>query len=132
LSLPFPHSGLSGIGHFDSGAGLLSRSSSLQIEVLALRHELNVLERSVKPPKLTASDRCSGHFWQFAILSIALGIGANTAIFGLVDAVMLRMLPVRDSGSLVFIHNVGSEGANGGPPYPCFELFRDQAACSGP
>ena len=62
-----------------------------------------------------------------AILSIALGIGANTAIFGLVDAVMLRLMPVRDPGSLVFIQNVGSEGPNGGPPYPCFELLRDQA-----
>ena len=67
-------------------------------------------------------------FAAIAILSLALGIGANTAIFGLVDAVMLRMLPVRDPGRLVFIQNVGTQGANGGPPYPCFELFRDKAA----
>jgi hypothetical protein len=32
--------------------------------VLPLRHRLNVLRRSVKRPKLTASDRFSGHFWQ--------------------------------------------------------------------
>ncbi|HLK66361.1 MAG TPA: ABC transporter permease [Bryobacteraceae bacterium] len=66
-------------------------------------------------------------FSSIAILSLAIGIGANTAIFGLVDAVMLRLLPVRDPGRLVFIQNVGSQGANGGPPYPCFELFRDMA-----
>jgi len=34
--------------------------ASLQIEVIALRHQLHVLERSVKRPKLTASDR---FFW---------------------------------------------------------------------
>jgi macrolide transport system ATP-binding/permease protein len=65
-------------------------------------------------------------FAAVAILSLALGIGANTAIFGLVDAVMLRLLPVRDPASLVFIENAGTKGANSGPPYPCFELLRDQ------
>src|SRR5580704_519086 len=60
-------------------------------------------------------------FAAIAIISLALGIGANTAIFGLVDAVMLRLLPVRDPGQLVFIQAAGTEGLNGGPPYPCFE-----------
>ena len=64
-------------------------------------------------------------FAAIAILSLAFGIGANTAIFGLVDAVMLRILPVQNPQELVFIENAGSEGGNGGPPYPCFELFRD-------
>src|SRR5215831_8179558 len=39
-----------------------------------------------------------------AILSLALGTGANTAIFSLVDAVMLRMLPVSHPEELVFIN----------------------------
>src|SRR5262249_384806 len=34
-------------------------------------------------------------FTAMAVLSLGLGIGANTAIFGLIDHVMLRMLPVR-------------------------------------
>src|SRR5690348_14501378 len=38
-----------------------------------------------------------------AILSLALGIGANTAIFGLIDAVMLRMLPVQNPEQLAQI-----------------------------
>jgi predicted permease len=66
-------------------------------------------------------------FAAIAILSLTLGIGANTAIFGLVEAVMLRILPVHDPGRLVFVENVGTQGRNGGPPYPCFELLRDKA-----
>src|SRR5579863_7983534 len=38
-----------------------------------------------------------------ALLSLALGIGANTAIFTLMDAVMLRSLPVKDPGRLVIL-----------------------------
>jgi predicted permease len=40
-------------------------------------------------------------FSALAILSLALGIGANTAIFSLINTLMLRMLPVRDPGQLV-------------------------------
>ncbi|HWZ31040.1 MAG TPA: ABC transporter permease [Bryobacteraceae bacterium] len=39
-----------------------------------------------------------------AILSLALGTGANTAIFSLIDAVMLRMLPVSHPEQLVFVN----------------------------
>src|SRR5262249_31476699 len=39
-------------------------------------------------------------FTGLATLSLALGIGANTAIFSFMDAVMIRWLPVRDPGSL--------------------------------
>ena len=52
-------------------------------------------------------------FTAVAILSLALGIGANTAIFTLLDHVLLRMLPVKDPDQLVLLSSVGSHyGSN--------------------
>lgn len=42
-------------------------------------------------------------FTAVAILTLALGIGANTAIFSLIDGILMRSLPVRDSQSLVVL-----------------------------
>ena len=48
-----------------------------------------------------------------ALVSLALGIGANTAIFGLMDAVMLRSLPVKHPEQLVMMGEARSAGIEG-------------------
>ena len=53
-------------------------------------------------------------FTAVAIFSLALGIGANTAIFQLIDAVRLRTLPVRAPNELAEVRLVDMKGARGG------------------
>jgi predicted permease len=65
-----------------------------------LRHAVRTL---VRTPTFTLT----------AVLCLALGIGANAAIFSLVDQVLLRQLPVRDPESIVLIDWRGSQLADG-------------------
>jgi putative ABC transport system permease protein len=63
-----------------------------------------------------------------AVLSLALGIGANTAIFSLIDTVMLRLLPVQKPEELVQLLRASSSGTGEGVPSftnPLWEQVRD-------
>jgi predicted permease len=92
--------------------GVSQRSHMIQQLGQDLRFGLRMLW---KTPVVTA----------IAILSLAIGVGANTAIFSLIDATMLRRLPVKDpQGLALFFFN-----REGKPDYlfslPAYERLRD-------
>ena len=82
-----------------------------------LRYALRVLRRS---PLFTG----------VAILSLALGIGANAAIFTLINQLILQQLPVKHPEQLVLLTARGKHyGGNNGPnalSYPMYQDFRDK------
>ncbi len=81
-----------------------------------MRHAVRLLRRS---PLFTA----------IAVLSLALGIGANGAIFSLADAAILRPLPVREPGAIVTIGAASPDDRRGGlaVSYPNYRDLRAHA-----
>jgi len=68
----------------------------------------------------------SPSFTLIAIVSLALGIGANTAMFSYVDAVLLRPLPVPDSGRIVEVDSTAPGTRLGRMSYPDYADLRDR------
>ena len=66
-------------------------------------------------------------FTAVAVLTLALGIGANTAIFSVVQGVLLKSLPFRDPGRLVRVSDtVGKSGGHNPVAYPNYLDWRSQ------
>jgi hypothetical protein len=65
-------------------------------------------------------------FTAVAVMTLALGIGGTTAIFSLVDAVLVRALPVRDPDRLLLIDAISRRGDRQNLSYPFYERLRDE------
>lgn len=137
----------SGLSEVEAARAALAESSEDE-----LRQQFSRREYAYSQPPVLGADTGSvlGALWQdlryatrlfranlvftaAAIISLALGIGANTAIFQMLDAVRLRLLPVRDPQQLVRIKIPEPHGRTGdfnGPyadlTYPQFEQIRER------
>ncbi len=83
-----------------------------------LRYSIRLMR---KTPAFTAA----------AVLSLGLGIGANTAIFSLIDAVLLRTLPVENPHELFFLAHDSAEVPSTSSNYPLYERYREAQVFSG-
>ncbi len=79
--------------------------------------------------------RCNPGFTSVAVLTLALGIGANTAIFSLIDGLMFKSLPVDRPQQLVLYSDGGTRGFVGIGEgkydifsYPLYEHLRDNSS----
>jgi putative ABC transport system permease protein len=99
-----------GNGSEKGGAG----ANMLELILKDLRYALRMLRRK---PGFTA----------VAVLTLALGIGGNTAIFSVVNAVLLRALPYPDAERLVSVYESLPQGGTGSVSVPNFHDWRAQS-----
>jgi predicted permease len=87
--------------------------AALETTLFDLRNSVRVMRKS----------------WVFSavvVLSLGLGIGANTAIFTLIDTVMWRMLPVKDPQNLLLVGRTVNGNPQTGYTYDQFKALREQ------
>ena len=86
--------------------------------------EVAPLSRADVPHSRPADSKSPG-FTLAAVLSLAIGMGANTALFTVINTVMWKHLPVSDPEHLLTIGQQSQAGTTNGFTYQQYELFRD-------
>ncbi|MGA2269920.1 MAG: ABC transporter permease [Bryobacteraceae bacterium] len=119
-------------GHARRAALLKSGGVELAKEACRDRRGLPMLETGMRDLNHTLRLLSrSPAFTVVAVLSLALGIGANTAIFTLLDQLMLRRLPVAHPEQLQMIWttgpNLGSNQGSRASSYPMYQDFQQRA-----
>ncbi|MGE0863399.1 MAG: ADOP family duplicated permease [Vicinamibacterales bacterium] len=118
-------------GHSPAEAGRLARVEAgglaQAMESMRDQRSLPWLEDFIADSRLAARQmRRTPLFTIVAVVSLALGIGANTAIFSLVNTLMLRQLPVRQPEQLVeLLSRFPGEPRLNGFSWSVYEHFRD-------
>jgi putative ABC transport system permease protein len=97
----------------DPADPIRERTSPMNDVARHLRHALRGLRKS---PAFTA----------VALITLALGIGATTAVFSVIDGVLLRPLPFEDPEELFFVSERSSQLEGMSVSYPNFQDFRDR------
>ena len=67
-------------------------------------------------------------FSMIAVLTLALGIGANTAMFSVIQAVFLRPLPFSDANRIVVVHRIGNRFGGASLSMPIFLAWQQEGA----
>jgi putative ABC transport system permease protein len=99
----------------EDGRSVADASSFLSLEYIW--HDVRFAVRSLlKAPAFTV----------VAILVVAVGIGANTAVFSVINTVLLKPLTYPDPQSLVHLVNTGDQGSFPGANVPKFNIWRQQ------
>lgn len=101
---------------WDAAVRQLHRSGHAREERLAMREQLDAISYDVR--YALRSLRRARRFTAAAVLTLALGLGATTVIFSMVDHVVLRSLPYADASRLVVVREVIGEIAHVYPTIP--------------
>jgi len=97
-------------------ADVLRRAPAIHFDILRRDTRLALRTLTARPLALTA-----------ALLTLTIGIGANVAMYAVIDAVLLARLPYRDAAALVFVQETVAGANPGNTGYLTFADLRDRA-----
>jgi len=119
-------------GASPEGAGVDARRSfgnptymKEEVRYAAVPRSLDALAQDLR--YALKSLRRSPGFVVLAVVTLALGLGSSTAVFSVVDSIVLRGLPYRDANRLAAIYEVSEDGKVRTPSYPTFADWKTQA-----